>query len=115
VGNDPSEIEFLSFVDRQGMLYSGRMTPPQVVWQILTLPCSEAARISSESLDRTLPFHDRLAVRLHTLACASCRRYRRQILSLRKTATRLAERVNPPGPALPDDVRERIKRSLRGD
>jgi hypothetical protein len=90
------------------------MTRHEIVWKVLTLPCVEAARLTSESLDRTLPFHDRLAVRLHTLACLSCRRYRRQLLSLRRISTRLAERVDAPTATLPDDVRERIKRSLKG-
>lgn len=89
------------------------MSRREIVWKILTLPCSEAARLSSESLDRPLPAHDRLAVRLHTVSCASCRRYRRQLLTLRKAATHLAEMVNPPTSSLPDDVRERIKRSLK--
>jgi Putative zinc-finger len=91
------------------------MSRREIVWKILTLPCSEAARLSSESLDRTLPAHDRLAVRLHILACVSCRHYRRQLRALRKATTRLAEAVDPPGSSLPSDVRERIKRTLRGD
>ena len=101
-----------TFVDRHGTLYPGRMSRREIVWKILTLPCSEAARLSSEALDHPLPAHDRVAVRLHTLACASCRRYRRHLLQLRRAAGRLARKLDPPGPALPDDARERIKRTL---
>ena len=90
------------------------MTRHEIVWKILTLPCSEATRLTSESLDRALPAHDRLAVRLHTLACLSCRRYRRQVLSLRRMATRLAGQIDSSTRPLPDDVRERIKQSLKG-
>ena len=91
------------------------MTPPEIVWKVLTLPCREAARLTSESLDRPLPAHDRLAVRLHILVCVSCRRYRRQVLALRRISSRLAERVDPTTTTLSDDVREQIKRSLKGD
>ncbi len=97
------------------MLYPGRMTRPESFWKILTLRCVEAARLSSESLDRALPFHDRLALQLHAVACVSCRRYRRQLRSLREMTNRLADRVDSPGPTIPDDVRDRIKRSLRDD
>jgi hypothetical protein len=91
------------------------MTRYEIVWKVLALPCNEAARLTSESLDRTLPFHDRLAVRLHLLACISCRRYRRQVLFLRQISTRAGERLDVPGVTLPDDVRDRIKRSLKSD
>lgn len=33
--------------------------------------------------DRTLPWHDRLALRLHLLACQACPRFNRQMLSMR--------------------------------
>jgi hypothetical protein len=101
-----------TFVDWHGTLYPGRMSRREIVWKILTLPCSEAARLSSEALDHPLAVHDRIAVRLHTLACASCRRYRLQLRTLRKATSHLAERLDPPGPPLPDEVRERLKRKL---
>lgn len=91
------------------------MTHYEIVWKVLTLPCRESARLSSEALDRPLAWHDALAVRLHTLLCTSCRRYRSQILALRKVSTRLAEQVDPPGPRLPDHVRDRIKRDILSD
>jgi hypothetical protein len=96
------------------MLYPLDMARYEIVWRILTLRCVEAARLSSESLDRALPGHDRLAWRLHLLVCVSCRRYRREVITLRKISTRLREPVDPPGTSLPDEVRERIKRSLKG-
>ena len=91
------------------------MTRHEIVWKVLTLPCREATRLTSESLDRRLPAHDRLAVRLHLFVCLSCRRYRHQMLTIRRISTRLAEAVDPPAATLPADVRERIKRSLDGD
>ncbi len=66
------------------------MTPPGAVWRLLHLPCREASRLSSESLDRDLGGLDRLALRSHLLCCSACRRYRRQIGVLRDAMRRLA-------------------------
>jgi predicted anti-sigma-YlaC factor YlaD len=94
------------------------MSPPGTVWRLLNLPCREASRLSSESLDRDLGAIDRLALRSHLLCCSACRRYRRQIGMLRDAMRGLAARVETddglPGPPLPDDVRERIERALKG-
>ena len=80
---------------------------------ILTLRCEEASRLASESLDRPLGPTDRWALRLHTWICGPCRCFLRQIRQIRRIATSAAE-LSLPGPPLPEDVRERIKRSLRG-
>lgn len=50
---------------------------------ILTLRCHESTELVSASLERQLSFSERWAVRLHVLACWSCRRFRRQIEFLR--------------------------------
>jgi hypothetical protein len=74
--------------------------------------------LASESLDRDLDRLERLALRLHLLYCAGCRRYARQIQLIRSALRRLTTRFEAdepfPGPALPDDVRAQIKRTLRG-
>ena len=94
------------------------MTRPGAVWRLLHLPCREASRLASESLDRDLGTLDRLALRSHLLCCSACRRYRRQIGLLRDAMRRLAARAESggdlPGPPLPDDVRDRIERALKG-
>ncbi|HEY2158191.1 MAG TPA: zf-HC2 domain-containing protein [Isosphaeraceae bacterium] len=94
------------------------MTPPGALWRLLHLPCREASRLASESLDRDLGAIDRLALRSHLLCCSACRRYRRQIGLLRDAMRRLAARAEAdddlPGPPLPDDVRNRIERTLKG-
>jgi hypothetical protein len=75
-------------------------------------------RLASESLDRDLRRLERFALRAHLLYCTPCRRYLRQINLLRRALRRLASGLESegqpplPGPALPDDVRERIKRAL---
>ncbi len=94
------------------------MSPPGAVWRLLHLPCREASRLTSESLDRDLGTLDRLALRSHLLCCSACRRYRRQIGLLREAMRGLAARAEADdelsGPPLPDHVRDRIERALKG-
>lgn len=47
------------------------------------LSCKEAAWLISESMDRDLPFMQRLGIRAHLLMCKHCTRYRRQLLFIR--------------------------------
>lgn len=86
-------------------------------WRLLNLPCQGMTQLASESLDRDLGRLERIALRAHLLYCGPCRRFVRQIKILRRALGRLAARLESddslPGPALPDDVRERIKRTLR--
>jgi hypothetical protein len=41
--------------------------------------CKEAAALMSQRLDRELPFADRLALRLHLIACKACPTFDRQV------------------------------------
>ena len=86
--------------------------------RLLTLPCADVARLVSDSLDRPLTRGQRAAVRLHLLYCLACRRYRNQVLFLRRAMARLREGLQGPAPApvaMPPEVRERIRRALGGD
>lgn len=47
------------------------------------LSCNEAAWLISESMDRDLPFLQRIGIRAHLLMCKHCTRYRRQLLFIR--------------------------------
>ena len=88
------------------------------VKRILTLCCDESTRLVSESLDRELPFGERLAVRLHALSCRSCRRCRKQFVFLRQALVarkREAEQAVSSLPALSGEARDRIKRALAGE
>ncbi len=94
------------------------------------LSCKEISHLVSESLDRKLPFHQRLQVRLHLLMCQFCSRFRKQLLFLRDAARHYllaGEETEPPPLYLPPrlggdtegglspDARARIKRSLKPD
>ena len=74
--------------------------------------CKEVTRMVSESMDRKLPLHQRMGIRVHLLMCKFCSRYKKQLLILRE-AMRLQERyVEDTGSpiTLPPEARERIKR-----
>ena len=89
------------------------------VWRLLNLPCRGMNRLASESLDRDLGRAERIALRSHLLYCTPCRRYFRQIRRLGQALRRFADRLETaeplPGPALPADIRERIKRRLEAE
>jgi predicted anti-sigma-YlaC factor YlaD len=95
------------------------MSRLRTIWHLLNLPCEGIARLASESLDRELGRMERIALRSHVLYCKACRRYRRQIEHLRCSMRKLAGNIEAGVPApdlrLPDEVRERIKRALKGE
>ncbi len=47
--------------------------------------CKEAAALLVAREDRALPLGDRVALRLHLMACAACPRFERQLLTLRNS------------------------------
>jgi hypothetical protein len=53
--------------------------------------CKEVTRMVSESLDRKLPLHQRMGIRVHLFMCKFCSRYRKQLLLLRAVMQRYAE------------------------
>lgn len=82
-----------------------------------TLPCRDVTRLSSESMDRTLPLMMRFQVRIHLLICEGCRRYVTQLRAVRKRLHHLAggeEGANAlPAPRLSDEVRAKLKQALK--
>ena len=87
------------------------------IWHLLNLPCGKISELVSLSLDRELPFAERLAVKSHLLYCKACRRYRSQLLSLRSALAQLSSDVTGTEleniPRLTRRARDRIKRALR--
>ncbi len=86
--------------------------------RLLTLPCSEVARLASLSLDRPLSRGERLALWSHLVYCKACRRYRRQILRLRETLRMLREPIESPAGlagaelTMPTELRERLRKVI---
>jgi len=78
--------------------------------------CQETARLLSEMMDRSLPWHVRLRVMVHLSICRLCERYKRQLFLLRAVLRRQspAELDDAPRntPRLSEDAKRRIRQSL---
>ncbi|MCO6439434.1 MAG: hypothetical protein J5J06_20280 [Phycisphaerae bacterium] len=85
-------------------------------FQLLFMPCEGIAGLTDGLHDRRLSRTERFAVRFHTLYCRACRRYRKQLVQLRRILH--ADAGTPvPDLRLREDARERIIRavdSMRG-
>lgn len=77
--------------------------------------CKDVSKKISESMDRNLPFHHRMFIRIHLMMCKYCARFKHQLLMLRKLSRleiSLCEDTSPPI-VLSMEARERIKKSLK--
>ncbi|HYG80576.1 MAG TPA: zf-HC2 domain-containing protein [Pyrinomonadaceae bacterium] len=85
-------------------------------WLEHRLPaCQDIVADISESLDRRLPPHRRLILKLHLLVCARCVRYLRQLLLMRTAVRARAASVSDAEggePSLSAEARERVRRAL---
>ena len=76
--------------------------------------CKAVTQIVSESMDRVLPMHHRVLIRMHLLMCKYCARFRRQLLIIREACR--SEEITPGDSddtrVLPKEACERIKQSL---
>lgn len=82
------------------------------------LRCREVSKLVSESMERQLPFRQRMQLWMHLRLCRLCGGFARQLRLLRRAARqdpeRLADDTSTPGEAtLSQDARERIKAALR--
>lgn len=80
------------------------------------LRCKAVSQLVSESLDRDLPFRQRLAIRLHFMMCKYCFRYKKQLYALKDIIRHQAptdEEREVGGLSLSSEARDRIKNSLR--
>ena len=81
------------------------------------LRCREVSRLVSESMERKLPFRQRMQVWMHLAMCRLCAGFSRQIRLLRTVARRHAESVaggtSRHDTPLSPEARERIKAALQ--
>ena len=45
--------------------------------------CKDVSQLVSESMDRSLPFYQRVLIRMHLMMCKYCARFKNQLLTLR--------------------------------
>jgi hypothetical protein len=77
--------------------------------------CNDVSQRVSESMDRVLPFHQQMMIRMHLLMCKYCARFRDQLLLIRK-AIRTEEDPDEDlrsSESSFSEPRERIKQTLR--
>jgi hypothetical protein len=55
------------------------------------LNCHDATQLCSDEQDRDLTLGERMGLGMHTLMCAGCHNYRKQMKFLRQAAQRYAE------------------------
>lgn len=77
--------------------------------------CKDVSQKFSESLDRKLPFHHRMLIRIHMVMCKFCSRFRRQLLLLREISRsdKIVDFSRDFSTGLSQQARERIKASLK--
>ncbi|MFC1836449.1 zf-HC2 domain-containing protein [Thermodesulfobacteriota bacterium] len=82
----------------------------------MMLSCKEAAKLVSESLDRSLTFRQRLSLRVHLLMCRFCSRFQKQALLIKEAARRMAHEDEDSSAAshmsLSPEARDRIKSTI---
>jgi hypothetical protein len=76
--------------------------------------CKEVSQRISESMDRGLPLHQRMFIRIHIMMCKYCYRFRKQLVFLRQIGRFSLSLGEAAGSALilSDEARKRIKNSL---
>lgn len=89
---------------------------------ILTMKCDEASHLLSDSFDRKLAWHERVALRGHLFVCTVCpalHRQLKQVQSLTKRVRQLEKEsfatdlTQVPAPKLSEEARARLKSSIR--
>ncbi len=79
------------------------------------LSCREITRLYSESLERPLPFRQRLGLWMHLQMCSLCKGFAKHLTLLRDASRMYAEEIElrDPNLAMPPETRERIGATLR--
>jgi predicted anti-sigma-YlaC factor YlaD len=77
--------------------------------------CKAVTQIVSESMDRVLPIHHQVLIRMHLLMCKYCARFNRQLLVIREVcrSEEMMSGESDDTPVLPKEACERIKKSLQ--
>ena len=81
---------------------------------MMTPSCEIITHRISESFDRKLTLRERLSIRIHTLGCVLCNRYRRQLVAIHDILQRYSDNGEFAGEdeTLPQASKERLKQQL---
>jgi hypothetical protein len=96
--------EHRSWLQLQLVLLICRFTPS----------CPEVVRIISQGMDQELSLLTRIKLRIHYLMCSFCKRYEKQLRSMRTMAREFPERIGDASEEkMPDEVKQRMRDALR--
>ena len=80
------------------------------------LTCKHTSRLISEGQERQLNLKERINLRLHVWMCNNCRRFEKQIVTMRKIMKREWTQDAPPtNKQLPGEAQERIRQALKAN
>jgi len=82
----------------------------------LTPPCKDVTQLTSQSLDRRLPWSTRLNLQLHYWICEACAQYRQQLITVRQALRRTGASSDAPqntDSQLSPSARARLKDTFR--
>ena len=77
--------------------------------------CKDVSLKVSESLDRKLPFYQRMMIRFHMMMCRYCARFQQQLLLIKQIAryAKPLESTTEDSVKLSEDARSRLKQTLK--
>jgi hypothetical protein len=81
----------------------------------LIINCEKYAEISSKDMDRPLSFWERVALKIHRVACPPCNEVRDQMKLIRDACRWAPDEDNSDDNqcAMPESVRQQIKSALK--
>ncbi|HMO15898.1 MAG TPA: hypothetical protein PKD64_17885 [Pirellulaceae bacterium] len=80
------------------------------------LNCKETTKLISDSLDRKLTFRERMGLWLHMMMCSLCRRFRSNIIALRRRLRAIIDPqklVDANTPAMSEAARARLEAAIK--
>src|SRR5262245_12772043 len=80
----------------------------------ITLPYKAVASLTSQAIDRSLPWSTWISLQLHYWICTACVRYRDQLMMIRHTLLRSSEPNHSNGPSsLSPAIKTRLTEAFR--
>jgi len=83
----------------------------------MIMPCKDVSHLASQAMDHTLPFVQRVRLKIHLSLCMLCRQCSEHILFIRDALRRYGERLEQhdqdASSHLSPESRERIRQALR--
>ncbi|BBM85695.1 zf-HC2 domain-containing protein [Candidatus Uabimicrobium amorphum] len=73
------------------------------------LRCKDIAKLLSDSLEKELPWTQRVEIRLHLMICYVCRRYWKQLRFLHNCITNYYDKKLDKDPALSQESKKRMQ------